>query len=372
MARRLLLLNGLGILAVVINHAAQWGHLAMFWWTYRYRDVSVPNYDQLGGAAYYILVIAEKITVWSVPAFLFISGYFVVYAARGIKSSKFWKIISIRITHLLYPYLTWSIITFIFCAAIGQTASLVEYIRSLFLGEAAGPFFYIPLLVQLYLLSPIIVQLAKKKWVLLLIGSGILQLATILPYYLSASEIIMGIDIPSKSIFEYLPTSFFARNCFFFVFGVIFSMNYELFMRKITAMRRIFPLLVIIFAIAAIIETETIFQFTGITRRADPHPIFSFLYAFSCIILFIAYNNVEIPFKAKLSFLGKNSLGIYLSHFLIITISAKVTYHIAPKILGHQLVFVFVLVILGVLIPLAMMKILSISPVRNFRKYVFG
>ena len=46
MNKRLLMLSGLAITAVAVNHAANWGFIALFWWTDRYRAVAVPNYDQ--------------------------------------------------------------------------------------------------------------------------------------------------------------------------------------------------------------------------------------------------------------------------------------------------------------------------------------
>ena len=48
MNRKLFLLNGLAIQAVVANHASGWGITAMFWWAHRYLPVESPNFDQLG------------------------------------------------------------------------------------------------------------------------------------------------------------------------------------------------------------------------------------------------------------------------------------------------------------------------------------
>ena len=91
MTKRVFLLNGLAIVAVVCNHAASWGYTALFWWTDRYRPVTVPNYDQLGSLSYWAIVVVRQLTVFSLPAFLFVSGFFVAYASRGNRSSLTWR-----------------------------------------------------------------------------------------------------------------------------------------------------------------------------------------------------------------------------------------------------------------------------------------
>ena len=90
MVRRLYLLTGIAIFAVVLNHAAGWGFTSMFWWVNRYSSLTPPNYDQVGSLSYYFLVVLKQITTFSVPAFLFVSGFFVTYAYKGVDhQSKF-------------------------------------------------------------------------------------------------------------------------------------------------------------------------------------------------------------------------------------------------------------------------------------------
>jgi hypothetical protein len=47
MIKRMLYLNGLAVLTVILYHSSAWGFIGMFFWTDRYRPVSVPNFDQL-------------------------------------------------------------------------------------------------------------------------------------------------------------------------------------------------------------------------------------------------------------------------------------------------------------------------------------
>ena len=170
MTRRLLILNGIAIIAVVINHAAGWGFTAMFWWTNRYLPVSIPNFDQFGSLTYYLLVILRQITVFSVPAFLFVSGVFISYAARGEKSKLNLKTIRMRLIYLLVPYLIWSLIIFVVEFMInGETFTITEYLRKLLLGQSTPAYFYVIVIFQFYLISPLIVLIARYQWMILLL-----------------------------------------------------------------------------------------------------------------------------------------------------------------------------------------------------------
>ena len=75
MLKRLLYMNGLAILAVVLNHARVWGVVAMVFWADRYKPVTVPDYSQVGSAEYYSLLVLDGIIQFAIPTFLFVSGF---------------------------------------------------------------------------------------------------------------------------------------------------------------------------------------------------------------------------------------------------------------------------------------------------------
>ncbi|MBP1688653.1 MAG: putative rane protein, partial [Deltaproteobacteria bacterium] len=70
MTRRVAVLRGLAILAVVLYHSAAWGQNAAFFWAHTFRAVQSPNYDQFGAPWYYVSVLIERWAWFSVPAFL--------------------------------------------------------------------------------------------------------------------------------------------------------------------------------------------------------------------------------------------------------------------------------------------------------------
>ena len=75
--RRLLILNGLAIIGVILFHAAGWGFVAIFAWSDRYMPVMETVSDQRGSAPYNALRLVEQLVVFSIPAFLFVSGFFI-------------------------------------------------------------------------------------------------------------------------------------------------------------------------------------------------------------------------------------------------------------------------------------------------------
>jgi surface polysaccharide O-acyltransferase-like enzyme len=110
MVKRLLILNGVAIVAAVLYHTTGWGFTALFWWTDRYLPVPVPNFEQLGGTVYYVLRFLEQLVIFAIPAFLFVSGYFVAVAAGRTQKTVNWKLIRSRIINLAIPFVLWSVL----------------------------------------------------------------------------------------------------------------------------------------------------------------------------------------------------------------------------------------------------------------------
>jgi len=176
MNKRLLILNGIAIIAVVANHASHIGFVAMFWWTDQYLPVTVPNYDQMGSFSYYMLVAQQKLALFSVPSFLFVSGVFIAYAVRGSQSRLSWTMIKKRVTNLIPPYLIWTLVFILTeIVVLGKEYTLGEIGLNI-ITISHSPFFFVPLLIVFFLLSPPLAYLAKFHWKLLLMIAILVQL----------------------------------------------------------------------------------------------------------------------------------------------------------------------------------------------------
>jgi surface polysaccharide O-acyltransferase-like enzyme len=183
MARRLLLLNGLAIVGAVIHHSVYWVLTAMFWWTDQYRPVTIPNFDAVGSVSFFLMRMIDQFAFAAVPAFLLVSGFFVAATSSRQTTSLDWRLPLKRVLYLLIPYLIWSSIILFLRFVEGKTYTVAEVVRLLIFGQAAPPYYYVPLLIQLYLLSPILAWLAKFHWKPLLAVSTVIQIPQFIARY---------------------------------------------------------------------------------------------------------------------------------------------------------------------------------------------
>jgi len=365
MTKRLFLLNGLAILAVVCSHATGWGSIAMSPWADRYRLVVGPNYDQTGTLPYYMLLAMKCLMPFSVPAFLFVSGFFVAYAARGSQSALSWKMVIVRLRNLLVPYLIWSVVIFVGDALQGITYTPVEYLTRLALGGAHPVYFYIPLICQFYLLSLLVVPVARTRARKLLFASALLQLGVLSSRYL----ILFGVEIPALRRTTDL---LFPMYAFFFAFGIVSGFRLQQLKWWLVRVKWGLLVAVVVLGALAILESEVVYRLTGIRRGSGPTTIPTSLYAAAFILCFLAFNKVSIPFSKNIYRLSSATFGIYLLHPKVLEFVARAIRKFAPSMLVYPVLFVPVLIVSGVGVPLLLMTVVVNSPMRKSFRYLFG
>ena len=368
MAKRLLLLNGLAIVSVILFHSAGFGFTAMFSWAHRYKAVSSPNYDQIGTAPYYAFRLAEQFTVFSIPAFVFVSGFFVAFLAGRTRTVDP-KAIGARVKSLLVPYFLWSAIALLGLALQGRIFSGLQYVGLILTGATHPVYYFVPLLVQYYLLSPLIVSLVRWKWKLMLIATGLWQILV----YLLQYPIVLGIDAPVvKALAAALPKWFFPVYLGWFTFGVVTGLQSETFRRTLDRLKWFLLSGVVVFFTLGFFEWELLLQASGQPWIENRGTLIDALYAASFILSFIAFSDVQLPFSESLAALGAKSYGIYLVHSLAMEYFSRSLYHFAPWVLGHQVLFQPMLITVGLAVPLVMMVIIRRSPSRTLYPSVFG
>jgi fucose 4-O-acetylase-like acetyltransferase len=366
MSKRLLLLNGLAILAVVCNHATSFGFTALFWWTDRYLPVAVPNYDLLGSPAYYALVAIQQLALFSVPAFLFISGFFVAYAARGQENLS-WKTVRTRITGLLWPYFIWMTIYLLLDALQGKTDTPIEYVLRLLTGNVAYPFFFVPLLIQFYLLAPFIVRWAKTRPAALLSTAITIQvLATVLFTYLQfAGQQSLEVVVSNGWLFIW--------HALYFPLGVVLGLRWNAALPVLARFRWMLVFVTIILGLTSIVENEWLRQILGYAPGLQAGTLSSSIYPLAFILAFMAFSWSGKGRVARLfSWLGTHSYGIYLMHILVLGWLARFIQHFFPWLLAQPVLFVLLLVALDIAILALFMKGVARSPARRWYRYLFG
>lgn len=367
MRRQIPLLRGLAILAVVCNHATGWGYTAMFWWTDRYRTVgSLPNYDQQGSLSYYGLVVIQQLALFSVPAFLFISGFFIAYAARGNPPALSRKIVRTRIEALLWPYLVWSLAIFIGDGLQGEWHSPAEYVRRLVFGDAIGAYFFVPLLCQFYLLSPLAARFGKPRWRSLLVVSAFVQVVAIGLLYLP----LLDVEVPDAF---YTTPWLFVWQIIYFPLGTVCGFHYSRLKAWLAQVKKILLVAVIVLGALSIIESEAIYRETLNYGWARGGLKFSSVsYALTFILLFLAIDNISLPYTRAITKIGAKSYGIYLIHPKILELVARLINQATPGLLAYQVIFQPALIVPAVGIPILLMTWIAKSRAKKFYPYLFG
>ncbi|MCD4737789.1 MAG: acyltransferase [Anaerolineae bacterium] len=371
MTKRLFLLMGVAILSVIVGHAAGWGQIAMFLWADRYQPVSVPNFDQIGTPSYYVLLVLRQLVVYAVPAFLFISGFFVAYAARGSHATFTWKMVGKRLKNLLIPYFIWSLIIFIGQAFEGVFSSPAGYIKQILLGQAVGPYFYVPVLCQFYLLTPFLIPLAKRKPAILLIGSACLHIGAMSIHYLG----LLNVDIPGITWLTALWPWSLIWSTFYFPWGIVVGLHSSEFKLWIEEHKRWLFIALLVLAVLTVIEPEVIYRTTGKDYRFNPTTLAPALYSLAFICYFLGFAPLtETWFSRNVQQWGRQSYGIYLLHITVMELFARVVRQIIPGMLAHQVLLFFPLMfIVGLGVPLLFMKFIrNQEALRPYFRYLFG
>lgn len=369
MTRRFLLLNGLAVIGAVINHALGWGFTSLFWWTDRYEAVTVPDFSQLGSPTYYVLRVLEQIVTVSVPAFLFVSGFFLAFAAGRNASKMGWGIVGSRLRMLLIPYLLWSLAILVGRSLDGSPQTWSGYLERLLFGGAAEPYYYIPVITQLYLLAPLVIPRLRDQWKPVLIVALAVQLAIQAARY----PVLLGWDVPAANwIWRHAPGWFFPHMAFWFVLGGYAALHLAEFKETLARWRPILPWATLVLTILAIVEWELLQRFSERQWVAPIPTSLDTLYSLSFLLTFMAYAESIAPRFHSLDALGVKSFGVYLIHAPLLELLSRAMYHATPFLLAHQLVFLTLLTIAGLAVPLMLMTIVSRTPARPYYNYLFG
>ncbi len=371
MTRRVFLLMGIAILVVVLSHAAGWGQIAMVNWADRYRSVTVPNFDAVGSLDWDIIVFVRQAVVWAVPAFLFCSAFFVAYAARGSSGVYSWKIARARFVDLLVPYLIWSLVWFAADALEGNTLTFGEYVRRLIVGKAdGGAYFFIPMLCQFYLLSPLIVPMARSKPKQLLAAAALIQLAGFVLEYLK----ILGVAVPPSILLLTQSWLFFMWTTYF-ALGLVCGFHGARLKQELLRRKWILIGALLLFGAISLFESEAIFWASSMVYdvRYVPFSFSAWFFSIAVILAFVAFEKIAVPFPARVQLLASKSYGIYLTHIKVMFYGARSLRQIAPKLLAYPILVVMpLMLVVGLAVPLLLMDIVSRSPVRRFYRYLFG
>ena len=368
MTKKLLYLNGVAIVCVILFHAAGWGFTAMISWAHRYLPVASPDYSQVGSPVYYGLRLVEQLVVFSIPAFLFVSGFFVAFST-GKRPTLAWKTVLTRIKLLAIPYLLWSAAILAVNLTQGRSYTLGDLLSALFIGSTYPSYYFVPLLIQFYLISPLLVPLARNHWKLLLIVTGILQLGIHALVY----PAVLGWSNPmAESAARIFPKWFFVVRLFWFSAGIVFGFHLSELKEVITRRRLLWVITTLALFVLGVFEWEYLGRLSGKPWLEMRETIVDALYAASFILMMISLPEARLPFSKAFNDLGAKSFGIYLIHSPVMEYYARGVYHFLPGLLASQALFAGSVAVVGLGLPLILMALVRRSALQRRYAYIFG
>ena len=369
MVRKLLALNGLAACLAVLHHATHWVITAQVWWADQFMNVQVPYYEFMGTPGFYIIRVIDEFAFAAVPAFLFISGYFVGILAGGKNISIPWNTIFTRIKYLLIPYLIWTWIILALRLLEGTSYSLREVVSLFILGGIAPPYYYVVVLIQLLILSPILVRPIKKRPWLFLGITIFFEIMVVITQYLALAgyESIMMNWMKVFFLNWRLPA-----YAIWFLIGMLAYFNLSAFQRFYLKHRWVILSLMLCFLIVGIVESELIRRYLGREWISPQSTVFGQLFILSLLLSYLAFDVFGGKVNAILNRIGGQSYGIFLTHILVLELVARLTYHIAPLLLSRALLFFVILSAAGIILPIILMRMVAISPARRYYRYLFG
>ena len=369
MIKRLLYLAGLAIIGVVVFHAVGMGFVAMFDWADRYLPASVPAISQVGGFSYYFLRFFEQAANYSILTFLFVSGFFIAIATGRNQRTISWRIVGVRIKTLLIPYLFWSFVVIFLLILQGERFSIQKLVVALLVGRANPVYYFVPLLIQFYLLAPFLVPLARNHWKPLVAVTALLQLLVVLSYYPSVFTINVG---PVLTLFQNIPQWFFLAFIFWFPLGMVIAFHTEQARKIFYRFRWWLLILTVLLLFIGMIEWELLYNASGLDWLSNRTTVVDELYALTFILAFLGFSDAKLPLTKQIDKIGSMAFGIYLTHALFIEYSARLINHFLPRLLAYQALLAVLLTCIGLLGPIVLMEFVSRTRLRRFYTYLFG
>ncbi len=293
-------IKAIAILAVVLIHSLSLSY----------------QYFTRGQGSWQLLIVVDQLARFSVPIFVALSGF-----GLGIKNMEigwqYGKFLKRRVVKLLPWYLFWSGVIYFYI----RTSSEWEHVehfpiwKIIFLGKADYHLYFVPMIVSLYLLFPILAFLVGKIGWKIVVLFGLLQAALYVFTSLEAEKII-SLNFAWGDQQQYL---FFGSWIFYFALGIYLNflpgvLRKGRYIIKLLAVIMVFGgLSWILFDTFRLVgEGADVIAATRFTRL----PVMVFATGF--IMSSLIWRGFWLKFPEIFVWLGERSFVIYLSHTIVI------------------------------------------------------
>ncbi len=341
-------LRGVAIIAVVAIHSIGYSLMNLkiepdFW-----------SYD--------LVIICRQLLNFAVPLFIFISGY---WTPMSISSSNEYRtFLKKRVPRVLIPYVFWSLIIISIFSFTGSEINFREILITLLTGGAIGPYYFVILIIQLYLLTPLI-QITDSKFYGV-ISIFLINLFSLLSLYVL--RLYMHIDIPLQNYA--LP---FYSWIIFYDLGLLMHKRDGKIFDKVDSYVIIAG--VIAGFIFSIFEAKVLMlKYNNLEFAVSALKFSSFLYSISIIFAFIYLRDIIKKWPQFLVRLGDVSFGIYLIHAPLIYVVARIVKNIDFFNSLHSFQFIYSLFIAVVSLSISYISITACHRVfsKSFCNNILG
>ncbi len=368
MNKRLLLLFGYAITAVIINHAIYWSaNSSQVWIEPLALRFTLGTGFPVNEMFYHLILAAKKLMTFCVPAFLFASGYFAAYSGRK-KGSAQAKVIFRRVLALFVPYAIWSVVLFIL-NPYDQQVSLGKMAARLLYGGAVPEYYFVPLLIQFTILAPFLVSQAREHPRRLLLLAGLLQLSVVVVSYAS---LFVRIPLAHQFVVTNRIWSLFPTWAFFFPLGMVAGFHATQFYQLITRYRPWLLVGMVTFGSLAVLETEIVASALNGNLRDSALTIPTTLYALCTTFVFLAYDFTRSPISKPFYFLADKTYSIYLIHPVVFFLIMRFVKYYLHQILSFPYLFLMLMIAIGLCVPALVLVGSRRAMGANVYRYLFG
>lgn len=295
-------------------------------------------------STYNITFILNQICRFSVPAFIFISGMGLTITYN--EKQRYICFLAKRFKKVLPQYFVWCLVYII---AITKNYNIHQNIDYIIHGKIFYHLYFIPLIVELYLIFPIIYRFIGKVWFLLL-SFGITLFAIIYTYYfINITPDMWFWD--KKNLIYWI---------FYFCLGGYIAKHRENILPKFKKYNYI---IFICLLISVVYILNSIIFYNGLGKNLEYLVTFQrpsiIIYSTLFILFVFSFNWKNKLFVGIIKYISKRTYSIYLCHALILYFYTQ--YYISNKYPLNSLHFelkAFLITFFGALIINELKKIL--------------
>lgn len=284
------MLRGASALAVIVLHAG-----------------SHPLSDQsASGHASWALLVPNVMARFAVPVFMILSGMGLTLSARRDKG--YLRFLWRRMSGIVPAYVAWTLI-YAWLFPRHEVVTAHTLVSDLITGNASNHLYFVPAVLRLYILYPVLSYLARSPW-------GVVGCCA-----LSWSMIWLSPVLASTALGAFADDVLPLRWIGYFVLGIFFAnaRSRSTAPRLLVGAQTIAPVVAVVSLVGMIAIAQRVISETADIEIAlgDAEPLV-FAYSIGVLLWSTSASFADGPLVRFLSFVSDHSYTVYLSHMLLL------------------------------------------------------